>query len=468
MADGGRQVGTVPARMDTRTQPETGTPGSAPVTVVLDTCVLLSDPHALYRYPGSHLVLPLTVIEELDGQKNRLDDVGRAARTAARLLEELRVGNGGDLRSPVAMPGGGDLRIEFNGLKLDMLRERGLAVERNDNRILAAALGQAEHGEDVVLVSNDVNMRLKASAMGLRADEHHGDRNQRVEHPGWYDLEVDADTVNEIYQDRRLERDHPGLDELDEDASVNEFVVLHAGQQSALCRIRPGGVTLVRRNTAWGLTPRAKEQQFALELLMEPTIPIVGLSGAAGTGKTILALAAGLEQTFEPQQRLYDRMMILRPVIAVGKQELGFLPGDLEDKLGPWFSAVLDALVALGDNISYAEAKQMLDGWVHRGSLSLEAVSFLRGRSLQRTYVLVDEAQNLEALTLKTILTRIGEGSKVVFVGDMSQIDNPYVGAETNALATLIGRFRHEELFGYMHLTRGERSAVADRAAHLL
>lgn len=458
--------------MDNTDQTGTATSGPGTVTVVLDTCVLLADPHALYAFAGQHVVLPLTVIEELDGQKTRLDDVGRAARTTARLLEELRVANGGDLRAPVALPGGGTLRIEFNGLKTDLLRSKGLSVERNDNRILAAALGLAEHahaaGGQLLLVSNDINMRLKASAIGIAAVEHHARGSQRAAHPGWYSLDVDGGTIDELYRDKRLGRDHPALAALDEDASVNEFVVLHAGQQSALGRIRGETVTLLRRRSAWGLTPRAKEQQFALELLMEPDVPVVGLSGPAGTGKTILALAAALEQTFEPHNRVYDRVMILRPVMPVGRQEIGFLPGDIEAKLGPYFEAIVDTMVALGEHVSHAQARATLNDWVARGQLSMDAVSFLRGRSLQRTFVLVDEAQNQEALTLKTILTRIGEGSKVVFVGDISQIDNPYVGAETNALATLIGRFRHEEIFGYMHLTRGERSTVADRAAELL
>jgi PhoH-like ATPase len=182
-------------------------------------------------------------------------------------------------------------------------------------------------------------------------------------------------------------------------------------------------------------------------------------------GKTLLALAAGLEQVFEPTSNRYDRLMILRPVVAVGRQELGFLPGDLESKLGPWFEAVVDAMVALGDNVSHRQAKDIIGGWVHEGKLTLEAVTYLRGRSLQHTYVLVDEVQNLEPSVAKTILTRLGQGSKAVLVGDTTQIDSPFLSERTNALSVLADSFAGEELFGHVALMKGERSAIADLAA---
>jgi len=205
-----------------------------------------------------------------------------------------------------------------------------------------------------------------------------------------------------------------------------------------------------------------------LVLLLDTAVPIVGQSGPARTGKTIVALAAALEQTFEPSSQIYDRLIILRPVQSVGGQELGFLPGTVEEKLGPWFEAVIDALVALGDRVSYPDARRMVDMWVQQGRMSLDAVTYLRGRSLRRSFVIVDEAQNLEQLTLKTILTRIGEGSKVVFLGDVSQIDNPYVSRDSNALAVLSDRLSGQRLFGHLYLTKGERSQVATLAADLL
>jgi PhoH-like ATPase len=356
------------------------------------------------------------------------------------------------------------IRIELNGIRTDKLTQYGLKAEKADNRILAAVLGLADKNPVTRFVSVDVNMRLKAAALGLHAEDWTHRTKRPAHEAGWCELEATPDVIDALFKSGET----PAPDDCT--AQDNEFVVLHHGSQSALTR-RNGDMLrrLTKSPRAWGLAPRSKEQMFALDLLLDPEVPVVSLAGPAGTGKTILALAAALEQTFEPSMRRYDRLMILRPVIAVGRQELGFLPGDVEQKLGPWFEAVIDAMVALGDKVSHADARRTLDMWTGQGSLTMEAVTFLRGRSLQRTFVLVDEAQNLEApLTLKTILTRVGEGSKVVFLGDTTQIDNPYAGAESNALAVLESRFAGSSLFGHVTLTKGERSKVADLAAQVL
>ena len=222
-------------------------------------------------------------------------------------------------------------------------------------------------------------------------------------------------------------------------------------------------VPLVRPSEAWGLRPRSKEQQFALDLLLDPEVRVIALDGMAGTGKTILALAAGLEQVMESSA--YDKLSVYRPVVPVGKAELGFLPGGLDEKLDPWMTAVNDALVALTDTRSHADARALLDEMTSREKLSLEAVTYLRGRSLHGTYIVVDEAQNLEPTTLKTILTRVGEGTKVVFTGDTSQIDAPYLSEQNNAVAVLIDAFSGESCFGHVRLTHCERSEVASLAA---
>lgn len=442
----------------------------AVATVVLDTCVLVSDPDALYAFPGHHVVLPLTVIEELDHQKSRMDDVGRAARASLRAIEEMRVVNGGDIRRPVPLATGGDLRIETNGLHLAEVAERGLDTTKSDNRILAAALGLAGKGGDVVVVSNDAAVRIKAAQLGLRAAEHHRRRGSQVEEApaGWRAVEVDGDTVAGLYSAGHdgiaLADDRDGLGSLRE----NEFAVCTAGSASALVRVGGGRARVLgTHQSAWDLNPRSKEQRFALDLLLDPSVSVVALDGHAGTGKTLVALAAGLEQVFE-RDAVYDRLLILRPLVSVGRQDVGFLPGSLEEKLGPWFEAIVDAMVALGDGLSHKRAKEELTDWIRQGRLAMESVTFLRGRSFQRTFIIVDEGQNLEPTTLKTILTRLGEGSKIVFTGDQSQIDSPYLSERNNALGVLVEAFAGEACFGHVRLTKGERSDVAELAASRL
>jgi len=436
--------------------------------MVLDTSVLISDPDCIMAFPGADAVIPLVVVEELDQQKSRMDDVGRAARAVIRSIEELRVANDGDIRRPVQLPNGGTLRIETNGLHLNEIREHGLDPTRNDNRILAASLGQAVHGRTVV-VSNDAALRIKAAQLGLEAMEHQRLRGRTAfERPvGWTTVEVTAASVDLLYS----HHGGIGIDDLDSrdvdtlhEALVDRYAVLRAGSQSALVRHRDGELeSMLRVPEPWGLRPRSKEQQFALDLLLDPEVRVVALDGMAGTGKTILALAAGLEQVMESS--LYDKVSVYRPVVPVGKAELGFLPGTLDEKLNPWMTAVHDALVALTERRSHADARAMLDELTEREKLTMEAVTYLRGRSLQGTYVLVDEAQNLEPTTLKTILTRVGEGTKVVFTGDTSQIDAPYLSEHNNAVSVLIDAFDGERCFGHIRLAHCERSEVASLAA---
>jgi PhoH-like ATPase len=436
--------------------------------MVLDTSVLISDPDSIHAFPGADTVIPLVVVEELDQHKSRLDDVGRAARAVIRSIEEMRVANGGDIRTAVALPNGGTLRIETNGLHLNEIREHGLDPAKNDNRILAASLGQAVHGRTIV-VSNDAALRIKAAQLGLEAMEHQRIRARGAfERPvGWHTIEVTPSSVDAVY----LEPNGTGIDDLapGDVARVREeltdrYAVLRAGSQSVLVRHHDGELeALLRVPEPWGLRPRSKEQQFALDLLLDPEVRIVALDGMAGTGKTLLALAAGLEQVVETG--LYDKLSIYRPVVPVGKAELGFLPGTLDEKLDPWMTAVHDALVALTERRSHADARAVMDELTERDKLSLEAVTYLRGRSLHGTYVLVDEAQNLEPTTLKTILTRVGEGTKVVFTGDTSQIDAPYLSEHNNAVSVLIDAFEGERCFGHIRLAHCERSEVASLAA---
>ena len=451
---------------DLGTTPPDGRHAPSRTRVVIDTSVLIADPNCLHAFADCEVVVPLTVIEELDGLKTRADDVGRAARTALRTLEELRIRNGGTLADAAPLEtSDATVRIEINGIQRHRLVEHGLDPTAPDNRIIGAALGQAELGP-TVMISNDAALRIKAAHLGVEAAEHRPTPNRQADQAvGWHVLDVDHTCIDDLYAGGRC-----ALDDLDgaDDVSDNGFVVLKAGSQSALARRQGTALRLLAPMTPepWGLRPRNKEQRFALELLLDPEVSIVALDGRAGTGKTLLAIAAGLEQVVE--RRLYERLAVYRPLVPVGRAEVGFLPGGLEEKLDPWMSAIHDAIVALTEEGSSHDARQLVDELEARGQLTLESVTFLRGRSLQRQLVIIDEAQNLEPTTLKTILTRIGEQTKIIFTGDTSQIDAPYLGESNNALAVLTNAFADQACFGHITLTACERSDVASLAAELL
>ncbi len=436
---------------------------------VIDTSVLIADPHCLVSFGDAALVIPLTVVEELDSLKTRPDDVGRAARTALRAIEDLRVKHGGSLAEPVSV-GAGTVQIEINGVQKHLLVEHGLDPQLPDNRIIGAALGQTGIGP-TVMVSNDAALRIKAAHLGVGAAEHQPTKRVRSERPmGWCVIATSYEVIDCLYAAGAVDV-AAVLDTVDgreTSLTENEFAVLRSGSQSALTR-RVGDELVLLPHAVpepWGLRPRNKEQRFALELLLDPDIAVVALDGRAGTGKTILAIAAALEQVVE--QPRYERVAVYRPLVPVGRADVGFLPGGLDEKLDPWMSAIHDAIVALTDRNSSRDARHLIDELTARGQLSLESVTFLRGRSLHRQIVVIDEAQNLEPTTLRTILTRVGEGTKVVFTGDTSQIDAPYLGESNNALAVLTNAFTDQTCFGHVTLTACERSDVASLAAELL
>ena len=442
--------------------------GGVRTRMVLDTSVLVGDPGCLDGFAGCDVVIPFTVIEELDSLKTRLDDVGRAARTALRTIEEHRVRAGGSLAQPFAIgdpAAAGTLQVEINGIQKHLLIEHGLDPNVPDNRIIGAALGQAMHAP-TMMISNDAALRIKAAHLGLEAREHHpAGRRAATRHAGWVTLDATHEAIDDLYTAGAVACSLlDGVDHLQE----NGFAVMRNGSQSALARRVDDELVLLPHSApeAWGLRARSKEQRFALELLLDPDVSVVALDGRAGTGKTLLAIAAGLEQVVE--QRRYERLAVYRPLVPVGRADVGFLPGGLDEKLDPWMSAIHDAIVALTDQRSAHDAHRLVDELVGRNQLSLESVTFLRGRSLHRQIVVVDEAQNLEPTTLKTVLTRIGEGTKVIFTGDTSQIDAPYLGESNNALAVLIQAFGGQTCFGHVTLTACERSTVASLAAELL
>ena len=441
---------------------------------VIDTSVLIADPGCVTGFGDVDVVIPLTVIEELDGLKSRPDDVGRAARTALRTIEDLRLRNGGSLAEPVPIGGGsGTLRIEINGVQKHLLIEHGLDASKPDNRIIGAALGQANYAP-TRMVSNDAALRIKAAHLGIEATEHHpAGRAMNTRPVGWITVQAEHEQIDSLYADGHIPVDEVESEDADTAASVdglheNGFAILRSGSQSALVRRRNDEFQLLGHSApeAWGLRPRSKEQRFALELLMDPAVSVVALDGRAGTGKTLMAIAAGLELVVE--RRAFERLAIYRPLVPVGRADVGFLPGGLDEKLDPWMSAIHDSIVALTDQRNSRDARTMMEELTSRNQLSLESVTFLRGRSLHRQFVVVDEAQNLEPTTLKTILTRIGDGTKVVFTGDTSQIDAPYMGESNNALAVLIQAFAGQSCFGHVTLSACERSEVASLAAELL
>jgi PhoH-like ATPase len=436
--------------------------------LVVDTSVLIADPTCVLEFCDADVIVPLTVVEELDGLKSRPDDVGRAARAALRTLEELRVTHGGSLAHPVPTGNGTTtLQIEINNIRKHLLVEHGLDPSVPDNRIIGAAIGQSDFGP-TTMISNDAALRIKAAHLGVAAAEHRLTRSDRDRQTtGWTTLEAPHEAIDCLYAAGAIAIEAAAGDSTVE-FKENEFAVLRSGSQSALVRSVRDEFVLLSQHAPepWGLRPRSKEQRFALELLTDPDIAVIALDGRAGTGKTILAIAAGLEQVIE--QSRYERLAVYRPLVPVGRADVGFLPGGLDEKLDPWMAAIHDAVVALTDRGNIDDARGMVEEFTSRGKLSLESVTFLRGRSLQRQFVVIDEAQNLEPTTLRTILTRVGDGTKVIFTGDTSQIDAPYLGESNNALSVLASAFAGQPCFGHITLTACERSDVASLAAELL
>ena len=429
-------------------------------TFVLDTCVLLADPNAPLRFDEHEVVLPLVVVEELDRKKTRMDEVGSNARGAIRLLESLGASRFGGLREPVTLPSGGHLRIEINGVTSDRL-PKVLDPTTPDHRILATCFNL----DSPVLVTKDASLRIKGAQLGLEVQDYRADTVQvdRL-HSGIIEHEVNSETIDRLFEEGKLK--------VEAEALVNEFVVLRAGRsRSGLARVIDDGgdvVTLERVPThvrAFGVEPKNLPQTVAMHQLLDPDIAAVSMMGNAGSGKTFLALAAALEQVLE--QRRYRRVSVYRPLVAVGRQEVGFLPGDLSEKLAPWMAAVNDNLYALFAEGGADGAKAAVEELLARGELELAAITYLRGRSITDEYVIIDEAQNLELPTLKVILTRMGRNSKVVFCGDLSQVDNPYI-SPYGGMAALIEKFKGSPLFSHVTLDRTIRSPLAEMAASVL
>ena len=421
-------------------------------TYVLDTSVLLSDPKAVFRFAEHAVVLPVIVISELESKRND-PEIGYFARQALRNLDELRIKHE-RLDFPIAVgEDGGSLRVELNHSNMSALPS-GLQLGDNDSRILAVALNLANEGLAVTVVSKDLPLRVKAASIGLAAEEY---RAELAVDSGWVgtdEITISSEQLDQLYENEKLST------RLVADIPINTGLVIHSDRGSALGRVTARGqLRLVRGDRdLFGLHGRSAEQRLAIDMLLDPEIGIVSLGGRAGTGKSALALCAGLEAVLEKQQ--HRKIMVFRPLYAVGGQELGFLPGDASEKMNPWAQAVFDTL---GSVVS----PNVLEEVIARGMLEVLPLTHIRGRSLHDAFVIVDEAQSLERNVLLTVLSRIGQNSRVILTHDVAQRDNLRVGRH-DGVASVIETLKGHPLFRHITLTRSERSAIAALVTEML
>ena len=420
-------------------------------TYVLDTSVLLSDPRAIFRFAEHQVVLPVVVISELE-KKRHDPEIGYFARQALRNLDELRSKHE-RLDFPIAVGEGGSLRVELNHSNQSVLPS-GLQLGDNDSRIRSVALNLANEGLEVTVVSKDLPMRVKAASVGLAAEEYRAELAPESGWTGIAEIAMGADEMAELYDAETMKS------KTVKDMPVNTSLVISSERGSALGRVTsPGVISVVRGDRdLFGLNGRSAEQRLAIDVLLDPTIGIVSLGGRAGTGKSALALCAGLEAVLERQ--LHRKIMVFRPLYAVGGQDLGYLPGDATEKMNPWAEATFDTLSSV---VSHNVVEEIMD----RGLLEVLPLTHIRGRSLHDAFVIVDEAQSLERNVLLTMLSRIGQNSRVVLTHDVAQRDNLRVGRH-DGVASVIEALKGQSLFAHLTLMRSERSAIAALVTDLL
>jgi len=426
-------------------------------TYVLDTNVYLTDAESILAFTNNDILVPLKVLDEIDKHKKRQDTVGVQARSTIRKLDQLRAK--GNLSKGVRLEKGkGIIRVKsYNPLCLP----DDLDLEDPDNQIIATALSEMEQNKTrkVVVVSRDINMRVKCDALGILTEDYQVEQvvaNSDQLYSGICEVLVDDQVIDNFYEDKEVLLDTiAGL-------CPHQFVMLISNsnpKKTALARYINKNITVrkVPNVVAWNTKARNKEQQFALNLLMDPDVPVVSLIGKAGSGKTLLALAAGLEQTLGSNK--YKKIVVTKPVEPVGK-DIGFLPGTLEEKMLPWLAPIQDNLQFLmGDD------RMTLDMYQEKGQIEVEAMTFIRGRSISNAFIVIDEVQNMTQHEIKTVLTRVGEGTKIVLTGDIEQIDNVYIDATNNGLSYVVERLKTESITGHITLKKGERSKVATIAA---
>lgn len=438
---------------------------------VLDTNVLLQDPEAVFAFEDNEVIIPAVVLEEIDSKKRNADELGRNARTVSRLLDGLR--EKGRLHNGIELERGGSVKVELNHRSFQKLQDV-FGEMTNDNRILAVAMNylleeqQNEQPRPVVLVSKDTLVRIKADVLGITAEDYLTDRVVSTTdlYPGYVTLRVHPGIIDNFYNSRFL----PVTDlNVGYTFHPHEFVILKdelGTSKSALLKASADAKRLeplfLSNEPIWGIGARNVQQRMALELLLNDEIPLVTLTGKAGTGKTLLALAAGLMKIEDEHK--YKKLLIARPVVPMGK-DIGYLPGEKDEKLRPWMQPIYDNLEFLFDTKKAGDIEKILAGM---SSIQVEALTYIRGRSIPGQFIIIDEAQNLSKHEVKTIVSRVGEGSKIVLMGDPGQIDHPYLDAYSNGLTYVVERFKDQSISGHINLERGERSHLAQLAADLL
>lgn len=427
---------------------------------ILDTNILLHNPDSLFSFGEADIIIPFTVIEELDNRKKGLDEVGKNARHVTRQLDSLR--EKGNLSNGVKLPNGGTLKIELNNTDA-----KGIPltdIKKYDNKILVVAYNINKKYSDVTFYTNDLNLRVKADVLGIKTKEYY---NDKVNHKKLYNetkiIEMYSYEINKFYMDGELEWSSPDL-------YPNEFFILKSIDKqthSGVCRYLDGKIYKLNHENDkfFDLYPKNKEQKFATELLLDNNVKIIALIGPAGTGKTILALAAGLEQVVN--NNIYSKLLLTRPMASLG-QDIGFLKGDKDEKFRPWMSPLYDNMEFLFRNNSKKQANQIIEHLKDMGQLDMEPLTYIRGRSIPNQFIICDEAQNMSRHLIKTLLTRIGENTKIVLTGDLDQIDTPYLDASTSGLSYIIKKLKSENLFGYVNFVKGERSKTAELCSRLL
>lgn len=451
-------------------------------TFVLDTNVLLSDPGALSSFDEHTVIIPLIVLEELDNHKNRPDEVGKNARFISRQLDAMRENGRSSLSKGVALPNKGTLKVMSMPVTSSMMiLPQELSIQKADNAIIAFALRLKETGVDCTLVSKDINVRIKCDSLGLRSEDYIKMRaagSQDEIYNGVSRVEIDFETMAAFYKNMPVNL--PA--DIEANLCPNEIVVMkdYAGSKSAIAKFMGPGEPLERLldvDDVYGLNPRNKEQQFALDLLLDDRIKLVSITGAAGCGKTLLSLAAGLAQVLGNKK--YEHLIVSRPVQPMGK-DIGFLPGTIEEKMDPWIAPIKDNLnFLLGGRKKTVSKKRgepdrefkrdpYIDMMFDDKKIEIEALTYIRGRSIPNSFMIIDECQNLTVHELKTIITRIGDGTKIVLLGDLEQIDNTHVDMFTNGLTYAVERFKDYKIAGHITLLKGERSELATLAAKIL